>query len=295
MLERFLEQLERCTTVNLFNRLRISLELILAPAEIVLLAAQVRERRIELPEVAAHWLGRMETLIVGDGRPAEAYVRRTLADDASWYAAPGSPAERAERTVVIAFTGDAHRLMMPLALFLQNCPADRYEFLVLFDRARSLYLNGVAGLGDTLEATLERIASIAPRTHFRRAMSFGTSAGGLAAVWAAVALQFDRAVSVGGVTPAEVVSRVQTQGMSADGFAEVIRVNAGHLPEVLLVAGEDAQRDRMKARTMADYLPATQIFVPGCSEHNVLYDLWTQGELRPFLARLMEPGAVSKG
>jgi hypothetical protein len=38
-----------------------------------------------------------------------------------------------------------------------------------------------------------------------------------------------------------------------------------------------------------------QIFVPGCSEHNVLYDLWTQGELRPFLARLMEPGPVSQG
>ncbi len=294
MLEGFLEQLGRCTTVNLFNRMRVSIELIHAPAEIALLAAQVRERRVELPEVAAHWLGRMETLLVGDGRPAEAYVRRTLADDASWYAAPGSPAERAKRTVVIAFTGDAHRLMMPLALFLQNCPADRYEFLVLFDRARRLYLNGVAGLGDTLEATLERIASIAPRSHFRRAMTFGTSAGGLAAVWAAVALRFDRAVSVGGVTPAEVVNRVQTQGMSADGFAEAIRANAGHLPEVLLVAGEDAERDRMKARTMADFLPATQIFVPGCSDHNVLHALWSRGELRPFLARLMEPGADSQ-
>ncbi len=134
MLDTFLGRLERCTTVNLANRLHISLEMILAPAEIALLAAQVRERGIELPETSAHWLGRMETLVVGDGRPTEAYVRRTLADDASWYAAPGSPAERAERTVVIAFTGDAHRLMMPLALFLQNCPADRYEFLVVFDR-----------------------------------------------------------------------------------------------------------------------------------------------------------------
>jgi len=295
MLDKFLEQLERCTTVNLFNRLRISLELILAPAEIALLAAQVRERGVELPEVAAHWLGRMETLIVGEGRPAEAYVRQSLADDATWYAAPGTPAERAERTVVVAFTGDAHRLMMPLAVFLQNSPADRHEFLVVFDFSHSLYLNGVPGLGDGLEATFERIAALAPRSRYRRAMTFGTSAGGLAAVWAAVALRYDRAISVGGVTPAEVATRVQTEGMNADGFAEAIRASAGHLPEVLLVAGEDTERDRVKARTMADYLPATEIVVPGCSKHNVLFDLWTRGELRPFLARLMATGPVSPG
>ena len=294
MLDTFLAQVERCSPVKLFNRSRISLEMSLAPAEIALRAAPVRERGAKLPEVAAAWLGRMETLMTGDGRPVEAYVRRTVTEGASWYAAPGTPAERAGRTIVFAYTGDANRLFMPAALFLQSCPADRYEFVVFYDFQHALFMKGIAGLAPDLPGSIERIAAIVGPSRYRHAMSFGTSAGGLAAVWTAVALGFDRAVSVGGVTPNEIASRVQTQGLSTDGFAEAIRRADGRLPDVLLVAGEDAGRDRRKALTMTGFLPATEIVVPGTANHNVLYDLWSRGELRPFLERVLAPPAVRR-
>lgn len=287
VLDAYLADLARCATVNQFNRLHILLENVLAPGEVTALIDGVRERSLTVPQPAAHWLARLDTLLRANGRRVQPYERHALAEGATAYAAPGTTAERAARTLVIAFTGDANRLMMPIALLLQHCPAERHEFVVLVDRQRSLYLNGVAGLGTDLPSTIARLAEVAAPTRYRRAVSFGTSAGGLAAVWTGVALGLARAVSVGGVTPAQVSERVQTQHLRTEAFDEVVRQNVARLPEVLLVAGERNVRDNEKALAMTALLPAATITVPGSTHHNVLYDIWNRGELDAFLERLL--------
>ena len=288
VLDAYLADLARCTTVNQFNRLHILLENVLAPGEVTALIDGVRARGLTVPQPAAHWLARLDTLLRSHGRRVQPYERHALAEGATAYAGPGTTAERAARTLVIAFTGDANRLMMPIALLLQHCPAERHEFVVLVDRQRSLYLNGVAGLGTDLPSTIARLAEVAAPTRYRRAVSFGTSAGGLAAVWTGVALGLARAVSVGGVTPAQVSERVQTQHLRTEAFDEVVRQNVTRLPEVLLVAGERNVRDNEKALAMTALLPAATITVPGSTHHNVLYDIWNRGELDDFLERLLD-------
>ncbi|MBK6394475.1 MAG: hypothetical protein IPF73_07140 [Betaproteobacteria bacterium] len=133
---------ERCKTANLINRLHITLENIFAPVELCALIDESRERGLDLPPPAAHWLGGVDTLLRGGGPTVQPFERRMINKSAAVYAAPGTEAERSGRTVVVAFTGDAHRLMMPISLLLQQCPADRYEFLMVFDPRRSLYLRG---------------------------------------------------------------------------------------------------------------------------------------------------------
>jgi hypothetical protein len=290
MLDAYLADVARCTTVNQFNRLHILLENVIAPAEAAALIDGVRERGLELPQPAAHWLARTDALLRANGRRTQPYARHALAEGATVYAAPGTSAERSGRTLVLAYSGDANRLMMPIALLLQHCPAERYEFVVLVDRKRSLYLAGVAGLGDDLPSTIERLGALTLPSRYRRAVSFGTSAGGLAAVWTGVALGLARAVSVGGVTPDEASERVQTQHLSTDAFDEAIRRNLGKLPEVLLVAGERNVRDNEKVLAMSALLPATRITVPGSTHHNVLYDIWNRGELDAFMAQLLGDG-----
>ncbi|MBP8139159.1 MAG: hypothetical protein KAX82_00200 [Burkholderiales bacterium] len=295
MLDWYAGEIVRCQTANLINQLHIMLENTLAPVELCALIDEWRERGTTLPPPAAHWLGSVDTLLRGGGQPAQPYERRMINKSAAVFAAPGTEAERSGRTVVVAFTGTAHRLMMPIALFLQQCPADRYEFLILRDFRRSRYLRGIEGLGSDFPETLERIRTLIPAPNDGRVVSLGISAGGLAAIWAAIELGLPRAVSVCGVTPDEIGGRVQTQGMSAPGFDEAIRRNAGRLPEVLLVAGEQNDRDNRRALSMAGRLRATLIGVPNCAIHNVLHALWSRGELRPFLARLLEPGVVPPG
>lgn len=292
MLDTYLADLARCATVNQFNRLHILLENVLAPAEVTALIDGVRERGLTVPQPAMHWLARLDTLLRANGRRTQPHVRHTIAEGATVYASPGSSAERAGRTLVIAYAGDAGRLMMPIALFLQHCPAERYEVVLLVDRQRSFFLKGVAGLGTDLPATIARIAEMTMPQRYRRAVSFGTSAGGLAAVWTGVALGLARAVSVGGVTPGQVAERVQTQHLGTEGFDEAVRLNAGRLPEVLLVAGERNTRDTEKALEMTSLLPAATVTVPGSTHHNVLWDVWNRGELDGFLERLLGDGSA---
>ena len=80
MLDTYLAQLARCATGNQFNRLHITLENLLAPAEMCALIDGVREReRLAVPPAAIQWLDRMDAMLRGGGRRVQGYVRRALA------------------------------------------------------------------------------------------------------------------------------------------------------------------------------------------------------------------------
>ena len=287
VLDKFLEQVGRCTTVNQFNRLRIGIENVFAPAEICALIDGVRERKAEVPEYCARWLANSDESMRGGGRPVQPYVRHSIAPEATIYAAPGTPAERASRTLVVAYTSDADRLFMPISVFLQHVHAATHEVLLLVDLSRCFYLGGVRGLGQDLPSTIRRIDALAAPSRFRRAVAFGCSAGGLAAIWTAIELNFPRAVSVGGIVPESVAGRVQTQQLDTSGLDDAIR-RRFKLPEILLVRGELNKYDTKKALQMADRLPAKHVTVQGAADHNVLYEVWKGGRLGPFLAELID-------
>jgi len=287
VLDAYLAELGRCTTVNQLNRLHITLENTLPPAEVCALIDGLRRRGGAVPEGVVRWLDLTDRTLRGGGRPVEPYARHVLAEGAAMYASPATPAERAARTLVVAFSGDANRLMMPIALFLQHLPAATHELLLLMDRTRRFYLGGIAGLGDDLPAAIRRLDELAVPRSYRRAVAFGTSAGGLASIWTGVELGLARAVSVGGVAPETVAERVHTQHYDTRGFDEAVR-RAPRLPEILLVSGESNVRDSEKALSMAARLTAKLVVVPGSKHHNVLYDVWQRGGLSGFLAELID-------
>lgn len=287
MVESYLQQAMRCRTVNEFNRLHITLENVLAPAEIAGIIAGVRQRVTSMPEPVSHWLSHWESWLARVGGPPQPYAREGLTGSAVRYAAPGDAAARANRTLVIGFTGDAHRMMMPIALFLQHCPADRFEFVVLFDRRRMHYLRGIEGLGDDIPSIIESIRPMAAHLPYRRTMTFGSSSGGLASVWAGIALGVSRVVSVGGTSPSFLSERLTPEELGENSFEAFLRSHRGPLPHIVLVSGEHHARDNEKALEMAAYVPTTHIRVPGSTSHNMLYDAWNQGQLAPLLGRLM--------
>ncbi|HQU47748.1 MAG TPA: hypothetical protein PLM09_01235 [Casimicrobiaceae bacterium] len=285
MLDAYVVEVLRCRTINEINRLHIRLEVSMTAADICAIIDGARARRAPLPPPSLHWLDRMDTLLRGGGRPVQGYVREAWSRGINWYAAPGDAAARAGRRLVIAFTADTHRLLMPISLFLQHCPADRLEFLVLMDLHRAFYLKGVDSLGTDLPTTIAAIAARFPPAKLRRAVCIGTSAGGLAAVWAAVELGAARAISVGGVTPQLVREQERMRGVDVAGFEAAIRRREGRLPEVLLVSGDGYEPDQAKARAMQELLPAAHIVVPESSQHNALFDAWNTGRLDGLMER----------
>jgi len=286
LLDKFLDEVGRCSTVNQFNRLRIGIENFFAPAEICALIDGVRERDAAVPEYCTRWLQNSDESLRGGGRPVQPYVRHAYSMGASIYAAPGTPSERASRTLVVAYTSDANRLFMPIGVFLQHLPAATHEVILLVDPSRRFFLGGVTGLGDDLPSTIRRIDAIAAPSRFRRAVGFGCSAGGLAAIWTAVELGFLRAVSIGGIAVESAVQRERTQNIDLSGFDESVR-RRFTLPEVLLVHGEGNEHDAARALQMARRVPSTHVSVAGASDHNVLYDVWKAGRLDAFLAEMI--------
>jgi hypothetical protein len=287
LLDKFLDEVGRTSTVNQFNRLRIGIENFFSPAEICALIDGVRERNAAVPDYCARWLEGSDESMRGGGRPVQPYARHTISHEATIYAAPGTPAERATRTMVIAYTSDANRLFMPISVFLQHVPAATHEVLLLLDLTRRFYLGGITGLGDDLPSTIRRIDALAAPSRFRRAVAFGCSAGGLAAIWTAVELGFPRAVSVGGIVPESAAERINTQHFDLSGFDDAVRRRI-KLPEIMLVRGENNNRDTAKALQMADRVPAKHVTVRGASDHNVLYDVWKGGRLDSFLAEMID-------
>lgn len=287
MLDAYVARMRRCSTVNQVNGVHIEMEVTMAPADISAIIDGTRETRASLPEASQRWLERMDTLLRGGGRPVQGYVRQSWSRGAHYYAAPGDAATRAGRRLVIAFSGNARRLMMPIPVFLQHCPADRLEFLLLMDFKRLFYLKGVEGLGTDLPSTIAAIAARFSRNRLRRAMSLGTSAGGLAAVWAGVELGCSRAISVGGVTPAEIGQRERTRDFDISGFEAAIRRNASRLPEVVSVSGERYERDNNKARSLQRYLPTRHITVPEGTQHNAMFDAWKAGMLDSLVEQML--------
>jgi hypothetical protein len=290
----YLGEIAGCRTLNQFNRVHIHIAVYFTPAETCEIIEGVRKRGIPLAPEARQWHEKTEQQLRAGGRRVMPFERSMIAPGAMMYAAPGTPEERARRTLVIAFTGNAHRLGMPLATFLQHCPAEDYEFVVLFDRARRFYLAGIQGLGADLPSSIDAIRARVDPSRYRRAISFGTSGGGLATVWAGVQLGLPRAVSVGGSTPEEIAGREGIRDVDLSGFAHVIRRHAGRLPELVYVAGELATRDLGKGRNLQQYLPTKMFVVPGCDGHNVLFQVYLQGGLDGLLATLLDERPIGE-
>ena len=291
----YLDAVARAPTANQQNGVLIQMEIHCAPVEVCDIIDGARDRGVALPPTCVNWHALMDRELRMGGRAPQPYVRTPVSGGATLYASPGAPDVRAKRTLVIAFTGIARRLMMPIALFLQGLPADRYEVLLLIDSTHKLFFDGIQGLGTDLSSAIGRLRARVDPARYRRTATFGTSGGGLAAVWAAIELGADRAVSIGGPTPEHLNPDEPAYRGVKEGFVAAIRARAGRLPEVLMVSGDGNDRDIEKARQMSNYLPSTHLSVVGCQDHNVLFETRKRGRLDALLDQLLgerSPSAI---
>lgn len=283
MLDFYLAEVRRARTDNLIHGVHHAFENELAPAEFEHLAHAIESSGVDLPPVCRAWIDHTRRLLQFGASGMRPFVRQPVAPGATLYTAPPGPHGDGRKTLVVAFAGDAHRLMVPIAGFLQYLDPARCELLLLFDGSRSMFMRGIPGVASGFESMLAWIE------HFRRArattrtIALGTSAGGLAAVWTALALGLDRAVSIGGTSPVEVAERHQTLDLDISGFDDAIRRRAGALPEVAYLFGELCERDRRKGEALAGHLPVTLVPVPRFAHHNVIFEAMRRGTLAALL------------
>jgi hypothetical protein len=219
-------------------------------------------------------------------RSAARYLRYELGRYVSFYSA-----NRGASTLIIAFCGNAFRLMMPISHFLQMIDEDRYDVLILSDIQRRHFDAGVAGFANSLLEMLTRLKSFVDARAYRRLIAYGTSMGGLPALRAGLWLGADRAVSVGGgcCKHPPRLTRAASEIRAFDLLCACRRT--ADVPTVIVYAAKN-RLDLREQVQLSAVLPQSVSLSIDTDAHNVIHHLDQTGRLGAFYAKIFGEDAV---
>ncbi|HET7096405.1 MAG TPA: hypothetical protein VFJ68_03385 [Casimicrobiaceae bacterium] len=283
------KRIARCRTPNQVNRVHIALANYMTPAEAryfrSALAANPADYADSADSADRQWIVDLADLMPTDAvRPCE-FERRGLSTSVTHYTADVSSRER--KTLIIGFTGNFHRLMLPSAWLLDCLNPALYDVLVLRDFARCSYAAGIRGLGDEFCSALANLATRIDAGAYRNVVSLGTSSGALPAILAAILLRLGRAVAIGAQDLPRVAALLKARGLSDETYATLLASRPQPFPEVLIVCGADYAVDVAAATSLQQRLPARVLRVRGCAEHAVLGWQQQQRMLPAFLTKIL--------
>jgi hypothetical protein len=249
-----------CRTQNEFNRLIITLENTLAPAEVASIAkldlVSPTKERSEL------WLEKLRKWQPDLFRSPQKYEGEGLFPGAIFYEDPATP--RGGKSLLLAFCGNAERLMIPVSVFLQILDSSLWSVLVVRKRKSTFYINGIERVADDFPGLTRRIEAQLHTHRYRRVVTLGTSAGGFFAIWAAALIDAQRGISVGGFRPTNIGEPLVGAPADAD---------------FRIVFGEKSPMDFERALAIQKLFGGSLQPVPGVAEHNVFAALMKQRRL----------------
>lgn len=293
-----------CRTQNQFNRLHIELENLLAPAELASIARY--EATPEFANPSPAWRDRVKVLapnVLGEPErftrgnlpdwldkirkwaprlfdAPQHYRRQALSDQVTLYQDPeGAPRDK---SLLVAFTGDGRRLMMPIPVFLQYLDCRLWDVVLLKKCARNSYLRGLTGVTDNFPGVVGHIEALAQPKQYRRVMTIGTCSGAYSAIWGAVLMGADRGVSVCGGTPRLSASEVRRKRRKV--------YQPGPEPhgvDLRFVYGMDCTKDHKEALALVETFGGKLCPVHGIGGHGVFGLLLKRGEFADFIDEVL--------
>ena len=183
-----------CRTANEFRRLHLGLEDTLAPAELREIKKLIDTEDQDAP--GRNWTGALQKLSPSLFETPQTYQRHDLASRITLYQDPAS--EVAKKGLLIAFSGDARRLMLPVCVVLQLIDSRRWDVVVLRKQGSKSFLRGLGDAAGNFPELIRYIRGAVPATRYRRTVTLGTSGGGSAAIMAALLMGADRGLSICG-------------------------------------------------------------------------------------------------
>lgn len=305
---------ETCSTINELNHLHILLENRMTPAEAAQLSAHIRRnydrqalsRRADALRVLATratgrlqrsggartmsdrerrvrtvtWAARLSHhLSLARTTTPSPVTRQWLRGGAAYYQAAGSPSS----VLVIGFTGNARRLMMPTPQFLQHLMPFGADLLLLDVMRGSVYIEGVRGFSSDFPGTVDWLRTFSSGHGADRVVTVGTSGGAFPALLSGLALQVDNVLSAGAVlNRAAGYSRSGGTPALADVVAQY--ATSSPAPSVYLMFGCDSRIDTDAAHAVAATLPRSRLVPVEAATHGCLYPLAERGQLEDALA-----------
>lgn len=267
----YLKLASRCGTQNSFNRLHIELENVCTPVELASVASLARHRRF--PQQGRNWLEKLHRWKPELFDAPHPYQRRAFGRWIFLYQDPRS--EPRNKGLLIAFTGNARRLLMPISVFLQFVDPVQWDVLVLTKNEDSSFLEGLEEISGDFPGLIEHVERTFSPTQYRRVITLGTSSGGFPAIWAALLVDAKRGISVGGFPPDPVPSGAARNKAAA------------RSPDLCYVYGGDFLHDYHSALVLQNLCGGRLLAVRDVGKHNVLGVLMKRGQLAEFLDQIL--------
>lgn len=253
----FAERARLCTTENEWNRLHIDLENALVPQELAELA-RFNETAGRFKKTA-NWLAKLRRLSPGIIDAPRHYEEKRLHPNLTLYR--GAPHKQG-RQLLMAFAGNAGRVMLPTPVFLQLFDPKAWDVLIVRKQpGQSLY-----GNESELRPVAKTAAALCEADQYASTCCIGTSSGGFAAVMSAPVVGARSAISVGGRIPPAM----------ADAFVDELAAELRGI-NVFCVHGAEFENDAASARQMAVRIGGEVVPVQGVARHNVLAGLLMDG------------------
>lgn len=204
------------------------------------------------------------------------WQRTNVTSAALQYSDPSHPAWG--KTLIVGFTGAMLRLQLPTYQFLMQLDPARYDLLLLRDASQNLFGNGLPDMADDLMKLGAWLDDFAASGGYERRMALGTSGGGLAAIYTAVAYGWARAVA----------SSPPSTSVYAE-MGDILNDLAGKTsPAVteVIIANAQNERDMDSARQMLNIFPdAVHDFHAQLTSHNIINSAHRAGSLGALLSR----------
>jgi hypothetical protein len=269
----------RCRTNNEFRRLHIDLENTLAPAELSVIKTFVDTQGPDAQGRA--WLGALQKLSPSLLEKPQAYQRHVIAARATLYREPGS--DIGKKGLLVAFTGVARRLMLPVCVVLQLIDSRRWDVVVLRKYGSKSFLSGLEDVPGDFAGLIRHLQRALRASRYRRRITLGTSGGGSAAIMAALLMGADRGLSICGSESKTRAGnwlrwRLRIGRVAASAFGR----------ELWYVYGSDFAQDVQSAHLLRTLYGGELHPIPGADVHNVFSWLLERGRLAAYLEDLIE-------
>jgi len=285
----------QCQTRNQLNALLIKLEVNITPQELadlwrtLFLSEDYWQSRqtpcaalpvSELRDVVRAWLSKFVWLArLRNGEIPQPFICKTLGPNVKFYTDDG---DRRSKSLLVGFTGQVHRLLVPVAAFLQAVPAQRADVLILQDPHKDGFRRGIPQLAESFQGLFAALPRIFEFHAYERSCTIGTSGGGLPAVLGGIAMGANIAMSVGGNSPRDPRWN-NPQGPSAQA---ILSKGPSGATEVISVFGADHEKDRLAARELSQFVRVRMVEISdprGKVGHNAILPIVQQGQLAEFL------------
>lgn len=286
--------LRQCKSSNWFDHKHYALEGSLTPSDVLCLHSVLKSHdfwaeaerltvQIPLPELmiaSRRWIEKLKTFHDFNGKPApEPFGRHELFNTLTLFTDGRNPGAK---TLVVCFTGNGSRPMMPVSAFMQALDARRADLAILRDIPFRSFRQGMSGIGDSFAAILEHLPKLMKFESYARVVVIGISAGGMPALLFGLVHAVKAAMLVGIVPNDPMWHSAERPGLELVKSA----YRPANVPKVTLVYGAQSPADIVQSAAIAGILPATLVPVsdPAAAVgHNALFPLLEQGRLGALL------------